>query len=166
VSHTVLAVAPRPSAARRRRPRWRGAGAAAAAPPVALATVIAGIGWLYLLSRAHGLTVGPRLPDALPLQRLAGGAGQPVLRVAAAWLAAGLVAGVLLRAAGVRSRGARGVTVLLLVGALLVALGMAADAVTASEPLGRHLAPQLHRTATALAAVLAALAAALPGGRS
>lgn len=165
MSHTVLAVAPRPAAARSARRRRRGIGAAAAALPVALATVIAGIGWLYLLSRAHGLAAGPRLPDALPLQRLAGGAAQPALRVAVVWIAAGLVAGLMLRAAGLRSRAGRAVTVLVLVGALLVALGMAADAVTASEPLSRHLGPQLHRSATTLATALAALASALPGSR-
>lgn len=165
MSHTAFAVAPRPLTVRPLRRRRRRVGAAAAAVSVALLTVIAAIGWLYLLSRSHALAAGPPLRDALPLQRLAGGAAQPAMRVAVVWLAGGLVAGVALRAAGLRSRAGRAVTVLVLVGALLVALGMAADAITASEPLGRHLGPQLHRPATTLAAVLAALAAALPGRR-
>ena len=132
---------------------------------VALAAVVGGIGWLYLLRRAAVLDVGPRLPDALPLQRLAGGAAQPLLRLMIAWLPAGLAAGVALRAAGMRNRATRAAVLFVATAVLLVALGAAADAVTASESISRHLGSQPHRVSTWLAAVLVAAGAALPGRR-
>lgn len=121
---------------------------------------LAGFGWLYVLHRGNALGAGPSVPEALPLQRLAGGAAQPLSRVALAWLPAGVVAGVALRSAGLgRGRGAAVFAVCLV---LLLAMGAAADAITASEPLARHVAPQLHREATWVAAALLGLGAAIP----
>jgi hypothetical protein len=134
-------------------------------PLVAIAVTAAGIGWLYLLRRTGGLRAGPTLHEALPLQRLAGGSDQPLVRVVAAWLPAGLVSGVLLWAIGFPRRPVRAAVTFVGCLALLLALGAAADAVTASDPLRAHIAQQPHRVAIWLAAGLAAVGASLPGRR-
>ena len=61
-----------------------------------LLTLLSGFGLLYGLRGLHWLAVGPRVGDALPLLQLAGYDGQPLARVAAAWLAAGLIFGLAL----------------------------------------------------------------------
>jgi hypothetical protein len=136
---------------------WR----VAAAVGVMLVVTLAGVGWLYLLRAIDVLAVGPRVSEALPLQRLAGSDAQPLLRVVVAWLPAGVVAGVALRALGVRGRGWRAVAAGLPCALLLVAFGAAADAITETDPLGAHLGAQLGRVAIWLAAALVALGAAL-----
>jgi hypothetical protein len=136
---------------------WRVAAAAAAV----LVITVAGVGWLYLLRAAHVLGIGPRVTEALPLQRLAGSDAQPLGRVLAAWLPAGMVAGVALRAIGVRRRAVRAVSAGLPCAVLLLVFGAAADAITETDPLGSHLAAQPHRLAIWLAAALVALGAAL-----
>lgn len=163
VGPAPLNVAPAREAARpsRARAAARAALRAALALPVVLAATLAGIGWLYLLRRTGALAVGPRLVEALPLQRLAGGAAQPVGRVVAAWLPAGIFAGLALRAAGWTGRGARAAIAGAGSFALLVAAGAAADAITANEPLAQHWAAQPQRAATLLAAALVAIGAAL-----
>ena len=67
----------------------RAALAAAAGLLLALLALAGGVGWLYALYRGGQLALGPRVPDALPLEALAGHAGQPLLRFAVAWLTAG-----------------------------------------------------------------------------
>jgi hypothetical protein len=124
----------------------------------------AGIGWLYLLRHAGTLDAGPGVREALPLQRLAGGAEQPLARLVVAWLPAGLAMGLLLRAAGYPRRAVRAALSFGTTLVLLLALGAAADAVTASESLQSHLAAQPHRAATWIAAALVAVGAALPAG--
>src|SRR4051794_7192837 len=140
-----------------------------ARPAAALAAAVggtaAGIGWLYLLRHAGTLDGGPRIHMALPLQRLAGGSAQPLARLLVAWLPAGVAAGALLVAAGYQRRVVRGALMFAMTLVLLLALGAAADGVTASEPIPSHLAQQPHRTATWLAAALAGLGAALLPGR-
>lgn len=128
----------------------------------ALLTSLAGIGWLYLLHRGAVLGAGPLVHGALPLQRLAGGAAQPVSRLLVAWLPAGVAAGVVLRWGGWRRRWVRAVVLFAACAVLLLALGAAADAVTASEPLAPHISPQLGRVATWLAAALVGAGAAIP----
>ncbi len=59
--------------------------------------LLAGYGWLYLLSGAGWLAAGPRVSDSLPLLQLAGFDGQPLARVLAAWVLAGGLAGLALR---------------------------------------------------------------------
>jgi hypothetical protein len=135
-----------------------------AAVGAAVGGTAAGIGWLYLLRHAGPLDAGPRVPMALPLQRLAGGAAQPLARLLVAWLPAGVVAGLVLVAAGYRRRPVRAAITFGMTLVLLLALGAAADAVTASETLRSHLAAQPHRAATWLAAALVALGAVLPPG--
>lgn len=131
---------------------------------VALAVTVAGMGWLYLLRHSAWLHVGPRVQEALALQRLAGGGAQPLGRLAVAWLPAGLAGGVALRGLGL-GRFVRAALLLATCTLLLMALGAAADAVTNSEPLDAHVAAQAGRAATWLAAGLVAIGAALAPGR-
>ena len=161
-ARTQATWAPRPAMRLGFAPVWAVLRAAAAAA-IVIAGCGAAIGWLYVLWRARVLGGGPRVPMALPLQRLAGGAGQPLVRLVLAWLPAGIAAGVLLAAAGVRRGALRTVLMFASSAALLLFLGAAADAVTASDPLGPHLAPQSGRWATWLGAALFAVGtAAIP----
>ena len=78
----------------------RAAGAAARATAVAAALVLGlliGIGWLYVLRGLGWLGVGPKVHDALPLLQLPGFDVQPLARVAAAWLLAGVAISLALR---------------------------------------------------------------------
>lgn len=143
----------------------RALGSGVAGFVVVLATALAGIGWLYTLRKTGALDAGPRLHEALPLQRLAGDAAQPVLRLVVAWLPAGLVAGLALRAVGFRHRVVRVLWAFALTAVLLGAAGAASDAITASESLGRHLSAQPGRVAIWLAAALVAAGAAIPRSR-
>ena len=128
---------------------------------VVIAAVAAGIGWLYALRHVALLRMGPRLTDALPLQRLAGGAAQPLGRVVAAWLPAGLVAGVGIGLVSRLRRPARALAVFVLALALVLAVSAASDALTHNEPIRQHLHEQPHRAAAWLAAGLMALGAVL-----
>lgn len=135
----------------------------AAALLVALAVTAAGIGWLDLMRRNGTLPDGPHLREALPLQRLAGSAAQPLVRVIAAWLPAGLAGGAALYFAGIRNRAVRAAVLGALSLALLALVGAMSDAVTANETLREHAAAQPHRLAIWLAAGLVAAGAAVPG---
>jgi len=127
---------------------------------LAVLTVPAGIGFLYLLRRSGALDVGPGVHGALPLQQLAGGETQPLARVIVSWLVAGLVAGAALARVS-RVRVLVGLVGLALLGALLLlAAGAGADAVAISDNLGPHLAPQLGRAGTWMAVALLVLGAA------
>ncbi len=64
--------------------------------PAAVAGVIAGIGWLYVLRGLGWLSVGPSIPDSLPLLQLAGLDGQPLARVIVAWIPCGALVGALM----------------------------------------------------------------------
>jgi hypothetical protein len=112
---------------------------ASAVAVVALAAAPSAMGMLYLLREGRLLHVGERLAAALPLQQLAGDAGQPALRVAAAFLAAGLMAGILL---GLLTRArvalVTGATAAL-AWALLVADGAASDAIASALRFGAQL---------------------------
>lgn len=87
-----------PSPARIGSSRAERAGARGAAAILALlVALLAGVGWLYVLRGFGRLAIGPKIRDSLPLLQLAGFDIQPLGRVAAAaWLAAGVVAGVVL----------------------------------------------------------------------
>jgi hypothetical protein len=143
--------------------RWMGGHVlrAGAVVVVVIAAVAAGVGWLYALRHVGLLKLGPRLSDALPLQRLAGGAAQPVGRMVAAWLPAGLVAGVGIGLVSHLRRPARALAVFALTLALVIVVSAASDALTHNEPLRSHLHQQPHRAAAWLAAGLMALGAAL-----
>jgi len=128
---------------------------------VVVAAVAAGIGWLYTLRHVALFKLGPTLTDALPLQRLAGGAGQPLGRMVVAWLPAGLAAGVGIALVSRLRRPARALAVFVLALALVVAASAASDSLTHNEPIRSHLHQQPHRPAAWLAAGLMALGAVL-----
>ncbi len=100
------------------RPLVRAGGAAAAAL-ILVAGLLAGTGWLYVFRGLHWLTIGPRIADSLPLLQLAAADGQPLGRVALAWLLAGALAGVALVELSASRRAAAGLAVGIVV--LLVA---------------------------------------------
>jgi hypothetical protein len=131
----------------------------AAATALVLAATLAGVGWLYLLRHSGTLAVGPRLHEALPLQRLAGGDAQPLLAMVVAWLPTGFVAGFALAALTRLARGWRAAVVGLGGWVVLFLAGAASDSVTASDKLAPHLAPQFGSGAIWLAAGLMALGA-------
>ena len=106
-----------------------------------VAACVAGVGLLYLLRRAHVGDVGPLVSRALPLEQLARADAQPLLRVAVAWAAAGVAAGVVL---GVltRSRLAlEGVVLVATAWVVLVVSAAVSDAIAnnASVTFGRPL---------------------------
>jgi enterochelin esterase-like enzyme len=111
LSDTELPRAPGSRAARRQR-SWRatarltvrGIGGVAAVT-LTCGAALATVGLTYALRGMGWLALGPRVPDALPLLQLAGFAGQPLTRVAAAALLSGAAAGVLLQrlSAGTRA---------------------------------------------------------------
>ncbi len=74
----------------------RRGGGPAASVLIVTAGLVAGTGWLYVLRGLHWLGDGPRVSDALPLLQLAASDGQPVVRVAVAWILAGALTGVAL----------------------------------------------------------------------
>jgi hypothetical protein len=124
---------------------------------VMLAAVGGGIGWLYALRHLHALSIGPRLTDALPLQRLAGGAAQPLGRVIAAWLPTGIAAGFALAVITRLGRPARAAVAFVTGLVFAIAIAASSDALTHNEPLRHHLREQPHRVATWVAAGLIAL---------
>jgi len=128
---------------------------------VVLAAVAAGIGWLYALRHVHALRLGPKLTDALPLQRLAGGASQPLGRMVVAWLPAGIAAGIGIGVVSHLRRPGRALAVFISALVLVVVAAAASDALTHNEPVRRHLHEQPHRAAAWLAAGLMALGAVL-----
>ena len=151
------------------RPGRRGARRAlrlVVAVPAALAVVVGATGIVYLEREAHLLGLGPAVRGALPLQQLAGGEAQPLLRVAAAFGAVGLAAALILRRLGRASRAAS-ISVPAL-GALVAlwAVGAESDVVAST----RRFVPQLGVWAgrpgvwagAACVALGAALATALP----
>lgn len=136
----------------------------ALATAAVLAGTAAGVGWLYLLRDSGPLRAGPVLRDALALDRLAGGDAQPLLRVLAAFVPAGVFVGLALRALTPLGRIARGVAAGLPAYVLLIVIGTASDAVTRSEPAARYVASQPMRAAVLIPAVVLALCAyAVPG---
>jgi len=135
------------------------AGSLVGAAAVAIASLTA-LGLLYELRQLRLLALGPRVSDALPLLQLAGFDAQPLTRVLAAALLAGLVLGLALSRVERRRR-----VVLVGVGALLVMLAGS----DASYALARNLRLDqvlLHRAPGLgpwLQAVLLTAASALPG---
>jgi hypothetical protein len=132
---------------------------ALAATVIVIVAVAAGVGWLYLLRSTGALDAGPRLHEALPLERLARHDAQPMLRLAAAWLPAGVCAGIALGAA-TRLRAVGRALVTGVGGFVVIVLTAgASDAVTESRNVGPYLSMQPHRLATWVAAAFLALGA-------
>ncbi len=108
----------------------RGGGTAASAV-IVVAGLLAGTGWLYLLRGLHWLRVGPRISDALPLLQLASSDGQPLVRLAVAWILAGALTGVAMADVARNRRAAL---------ALVLALVVLLVASQASYALARNVA--------------------------
>ena len=134
---------------------------AAAIVLVVFASVAAGIGWLYVLRHAAFLRIGPRFADALPLQRLAGGSGQPLGRLVVAWLPAGIVAGLGIGLVSGLHRAARGVVVSVLALAFVLGATLVSDSLTHNESIRSQIHNEPHRAAAWVAAGLMALGALL-----
>lgn len=128
----------------------------AAALPVAS---LAALGLLYELRGLGWFDVGPRISDALPLLQLAGFDAQPLARVLAATLLAGLVLGLALIRLDRHRR-----VVLVGVSALLLMLtgSDASYALARNLPLGQILLNRAPGLGPWLEAVLLAAASALP----
>jgi hypothetical protein len=124
------------------------------------ATVLCGVGAVYGLRRLGVLAYGPDVAGALPLQRLAGSDGQPLLRMAGAWVPAGLLAGWAVRRRR-EPEPARAAAVGVLAVVLLMAIGAGSDAATVSGPFASHLAEQLTRAGTWTAAAFMAAGSAM-----
>ena len=108
---------PEPAIPGRRRVRaalrWIALGTGAVA--ALMLSVLVGAGLLYGLRGLGWLAAGPRISDTLPLLQLAGFDGQPLARVAIAFLAAGAVFGaVLIRTPPLRRGAVAGLAGLLL----------------------------------------------------
>ncbi|MEA2321825.1 MAG: hypothetical protein QOD81_1675 [Solirubrobacteraceae bacterium] len=131
---------------------------------VLVVAVACGIGWTYALRAAGLLPYGPEVAGALPLQQLEGSDAQPLARVVAAWIAAGAVAGLGLRRAGLGVL-SRVVLTAVLATLLLMAAGAVSDAATVSGAVPSHITGQLSRAGTWVAAGLMTLGAALPARR-
>jgi hypothetical protein len=121
----------------------------------------AGIGLLYLLRSAHIAGSGPNVAGALPLEQLAGADAQPLVRLALAWLAVGVVTGALLAAF---TRTSRVLTLLLaaiVAQAVLIVSAGVSDAVAYDLPLMSRLDPPLHDAGTWLAVAFLLIGAAV-----
>ncbi|HTX30847.1 MAG TPA: alpha/beta hydrolase-fold protein [Solirubrobacteraceae bacterium] len=122
--------------------------------------VLTGTGLLYGLRGLGWLAAGPRLGDALPLLQLAGFDGQPLARVAAAWLLAGVVLGLVL----IRVRPSARVVVVAGFGLLLVLFASEASfALARNLRLSAVLADRVPGSGAWFEGVLLAAGAALPG---
>jgi hypothetical protein len=135
--------------------------------------VFAGTGWLYLMRHTRWLAVGPRFPGALPLQQLAGGSAQPLGRMLAAWLPAGLALGMALAWLTRLPRWARALIAALGGILLLPSASVVSDAVAQNESIASHIRGGATRPGVWLAVALltAGVLAAPPwrlarGGRS
>lgn len=108
-----------------------------------LVAPIAGVGLLYLLRNAGVAHLGPRLPAALPLEQLAGADGQPLARMALAWLPVGLATGAVVAAFTHSSRALALGVIALVAGVVLMLSAAASDAIANNERFTAQLATPL-----------------------
>jgi hypothetical protein len=120
---------------------------------IALGAVFAGIGELYLI-RDAALGLGPHVAGALPLEQLAGQAGQPLLHLVIAWVPAGFVAGLALASMTRLGSVARTGSLAALAALVLLLAGAMSDAIAVNDPLSPHIVPQLTRGGTWVAVAL------------
>ena len=122
---------------------------------------VAGVGLLYLLRNAGVAHAGPRPAGALPLEQLDGTDGQPLARMALAWLPAGVAAGAVL---GAFTRGSRQLVLAALTvvaGGVLFLSAAASDAVANNEPFSQDLATPLSAAGVWVSLVLLVIGAAI-----
>lgn len=96
---------------------------------------------------------------ALPLQQLAGGDAQPLLRMVVAWLPAGIAAGVALGALTRLSRLLRAGIAAVAGAVLLLAASAVSDSITQNDAVRLHVSAAFSRQAIWLAVALLALGA-------
>jgi enterochelin esterase-like enzyme len=124
-----------------------------------LASMLVGTGLLYGLRGLHSFALGPRVADSLPLLQLAGFDGQPLVRVAAAWLLAGAVFGLLL----IRVRPLPRACLVAALGLVLLLFASDASyALARNDPLSQVLWNRAPGTGPWLEALLVAAGSALP----
>jgi hypothetical protein len=125
-----------------------------------VAGLLTGEGWLYVLRGTGWLHAGPSVADSLSLLSLAGADGQPLLRVAVAWLLAGALTGVALVRPASSHRAA-------LAGALCLVLllldSQASYALVRNLPFGGVITSRAPGAGPWVEALLFALGCALPG---
>jgi hypothetical protein len=103
--------------------------------------------------------LGPSFDGALPLQQLAGGDAEPLLRLFVAWLPAGVAAGLALDALTRFSRPARATLAGLVGLAVLLAASAVSDSIAQNDGIREHATAAFSRQAIWLAAGLLALGA-------
>jgi hypothetical protein len=124
-----------------------------------LLCLLAGTGLLYGLRGLGWFSVGAPIGDSLPLLQLAGFDGQPLARVAAAWLPAGMIFGLaLIRVKPLRRTAMAGVFGLL----VLIFASDAAYALTRNLRLSQVLSDRAPGFGPWLEALLFAAGSALP----
>jgi enterochelin esterase-like enzyme len=131
----------------------------AAAAVLVVVSVFVGVGLLYAVRGLGWLPLGPRIPDSLPLLALAHHDGQPLTRVALAWVATGAAFGILTAWIAPQRR------VLVALLPALILLLFASDASLALAQnlrLGGVLWSRIPPSGAWLGALLFALGAAIP----
>jgi hypothetical protein len=96
---------------------------------------------------------------ALPLQQLAGGDAQPLLRMVVSWLPAGIAVGVALGALTRLSRPARAAIAAVVSALLLLAASAVSDSIAQNDAVHRHVSAAFSRQAIWLAVALLAIGA-------
>ena len=122
---------------------------------------VCGFGWLYFLRGAGWFAAGPKVGDALPLLQLAGFDLQPLARVLVAWLAAGVIAGLLTWRL---APGRRAIAVALLGAVLLFVASQAAYALARNLRFTDVLFGHLPGSGGFVEAAVLAAGSYLPGG--
>jgi hypothetical protein len=130
---------------------------------LAVLAVAAGLGWLYLLSKLHALDIGPRQSGALPLEELASQGAQPLGRMAAAWLPAGVAATLALTWIARVSPMRAPVGVALVAAPALYLVTAGSEALTHNERFADHLGPALRQSGLWSGFVLIVLGSLLAG---
>ena len=126
-----------------------------------LVAPVAGVGLLYLLKDAGVAHLGPKAAGALPLQQLDGSDGQPLARMALAWLPVGVAVGAVLVAFTRSSRLIALGVVALTAWVVLVLSAAGSDAIANSESFTAHLVSPLGVAGTWVALVLLVIGAAI-----
>lgn len=125
---------------------------------------VAGVGLLYLLRNGGVAHVGPNAAGALPLEQLDGTDGQPLARMALAWLPVGLVSGALI-CAFARSSWRLALGVMVVFAGLLIEMSAAAsDAIANNERVVDHLGTPLGAAGTWVSLVLLLIGAVVGVG--
>ena len=129
--------------------------------PLGVIAPVAGVGLLYLLRNAGVAHIGPRPAGALPLEQLDATDGQPLARMALAWLPVGLAAGAMLAAFTRSSRVVLLAVLTVIAGAVLLLTAAASDAIANNEPFRQDLATPLGAAGVWVSLVLLVIGAGI-----